>query len=410
MSFKIEKPVTVPARGGINLQQPVEKLNLAVQSLGRVQGDPMQSAVRLGEMFDAGLLRYDATGLLIPGPAVGGSGASALTFKNHIINGDYRWWQRGTSAGTATGVRYLADRWQLSSSGDTLSSNRQVFDIGQTAVPGNPIFFQRISVDAVVADPLSYAVYIQRIENVRRFAGKRLTISWWAKALAPREMSLEWILYYGTGGAPSENLIAPKKHSVTTSWQKFTQTVIIPSMVGKAHDGGNSSLLVHFWLASGSDPAFQVRNAGLGNATGIIDIACVQVEEGSVATPFEFLPPDVTLAQCQRYYEKSYNVNDNPGTVTTSGSVSTIALGLPVAVYAGCINVGFCVKKRASPALTFYSPQTGASGVIRDGANAVDVAPSAVFFGENGFAVQAVNAAANNQYVFRAHYTADADL
>lgn len=67
MTFKIDKPALLPARGGINLQSPVEKLNLAVNMLARVGGDPLQSAVRLGELTDVGLLKRDEEGNLIVG-------------------------------------------------------------------------------------------------------------------------------------------------------------------------------------------------------------------------------------------------------------------------------------------------------------------------------------------------------
>lgn len=67
MTFKIDKPALLPARGGLNLQQPVEKLNLAVNMLARVSGDPLQSAVRLGELTEAGLLKRDEQGNLVVG-------------------------------------------------------------------------------------------------------------------------------------------------------------------------------------------------------------------------------------------------------------------------------------------------------------------------------------------------------
>lgn len=65
MTFKINKPALLPARG-VNLIQPVEKLNLAMQMLLRV-GDPLQSAVRLGELTETGLLKRDADGNLVVG-------------------------------------------------------------------------------------------------------------------------------------------------------------------------------------------------------------------------------------------------------------------------------------------------------------------------------------------------------
>lgn len=306
MTFKIEKPSLLPARGGLNLQAPVEKLNMAMNLLGRI-GDPMQSAVRLGELIDAGVLQYNANGVLVAGRAFGDDPLGGMSFKNYLINGHHRWWQRGTSVSSFTnGQRYCADRWAFASALNNISTNRQAFDMGQTDVPGNPVFFQRCSIDTVDAGATAYTVYFQRIENLRRFANKQITISWYAKTVTgAREMSLELILNYGSGGSATENIYADRKYQLTTSWQRFSRTVTMPSMLGKVHNMGDSCLLIHFWFAAGSDANFQLRSGGMTNAsTGFVDIACLQVEDGDTVTDFEFLPDAISLIQCQRFFRR----------------------------------------------------------------------------------------------------------
>lgn len=409
MTFKIHKPALAPARG-TSFKDPVEKLNMATQLLLRTAGDPMQSAVRLGELFDAGLLRYDASGLLVPGPAVGGSADDALTFKNYIINGDHRWWQRGTVAGTLVSTRLLSDRFVFASNGNALSSNRQTFDLGQTAVPGSPIFFQRVSIDSVSGISNAYSVYFQRIENLRRFAGKTVTFSWYAKALAPREMSLELILSYGSGGSASDSVNAPTKYALTTEWKRFSQTVTIPSMVGKVHNMADSFMIAHFWLAAGPDASYQLRSAGLGNTAGIIDIACIQMEDGDHATDFEFLPDPISLAMCQRYFEKSYNIETALGAITSVGISHTFATGLASNTHLAGSVVGFAVRKRAVPALTLYSPETGTAGKGRSYTHAADVDVAVTAY-ENGFRWNSVTAtAAASDYNLGVQWVADAEL
>ena len=53
MSFKINKPALTPPRGA-DLFKPVELLHSAVGMLARVVGDPLQSAVRVGELHPLG--------------------------------------------------------------------------------------------------------------------------------------------------------------------------------------------------------------------------------------------------------------------------------------------------------------------------------------------------------------------
>jgi hypothetical protein len=65
--------------------------------------------------------------------------ASDIGFKNYLINGCFRFWQRAISQ-TANGYG-SADRWVVSNAGTTKTATRQPFSLGQTEVPGNPEFF-----------------------------------------------------------------------------------------------------------------------------------------------------------------------------------------------------------------------------------------------------------------------------
>lgn len=405
MTFQISKPAIVPARG--NLQQPVEKLNFAMQMLTRQSSDPLQSAVRVGELVDLGLLQFSPTGVLIPGPALSGDALATATFKNYLHNGDHRWAQRGDVWPTySSGSVYPADRWRFASALNTLSANRQAFPMGQTDVPGNPTFFQRLSIDTASGGSTAYTVYFHRMENLRRFAGKKVTMSWYAKANAPREMSLEYILSYGTGGSATENIFAPKKHQLTTSWQRFTQTTVMPSMAGKTHNHNDSHLNAHFWLAAGSDASFQARSGGLGNTTGIIDIACLQLEDGDAATEFDFLPDAITRLQCQRFFETSYTDGITPGTASSpQGRVSLYIAGSATGLL-GQRDVRFKVSKRAAAAVTVYNDFNGSAGNVGqdDGSN---VAATVLGLGTEGFYLQWSNTA--SRYGASFHFTADAE-
>lgn len=82
----------------------------------------------------------------------------------------------------------------------------------------------------------------------------------------------------------------------------------------------------------------------------------VQLEVGTLATAFELLPFSVELANCQRYWESSYEYGTPIGTVTTAGvrdhyGVSDSALNVVA-------FIPFKVTKRVAPAVTAYS-QTG---------------------------------------------------
>lgn len=133
-------------------------------------------------------------------------------------------------------------------------------------------------------------------------------------------------------------------------------------------------------------------------------ITGVQLEQGSVATKFEQVLLAGQLEKCLRYYEKSYNLVVNPGTVSEFGKQYYIAPTTAIRP-----SVSFSVRKRGQPTLTYYSPFSGASGNFRNESAGADQASQSVTVGETGFvAEKTTSGTAGNAYTF--HWTADAEL
>jgi hypothetical protein len=220
--------------------------------------------------------------------------------RNAIINGNFDHWQRGTSF---TNSEYGADRWFNNRLGTTHTVTRQAFTLGQTDVPGEPTYFYRAVVSSV-AGAGNYSFLIQFIEDVRTFAGQQVTISFWAKADATKNIAVELVQGFGSGGSPSAavNSIGTTKVSIGTTFQKVTVTATVPSISGKTlGTNTNSSLGLFIWFDAGSN--FNSRTDSLGQQSGTFEIAQVQLEPGPVATPFERRPIGTELALCQRYYD-----------------------------------------------------------------------------------------------------------
>ena len=255
----------------------------------------------------------------------------AFMFRNKLINGNFDVWQRGTSQ-TSNGYG-SADRWLCSSSGSTKTASQQAFDLGQTDVPNNPKYFMRHVVSSV-AGASNYATLQQKIEGVETLAGKTATLGFWAKADASKNIAVEFAQYFGSGGSPSASVIGVDAQLValTTSWAKYTITVDIPSISGKTlGTGGDDYLQFLFWFDSGSD--FNARSASLGQQSGTFDIAQVQIEEGTAATPFEMRPYGMELSLCQRYYLHQMAANAT-GVATASGQAARCGtqVNFPVAL------------------------------------------------------------------------------
>jgi hypothetical protein len=263
--------------------------------------------------------------------------------RNAIINGNFDIWQRGTSFASPSDAAYTADRWavRFNNTGATRTLSRQSFALGQTDVPGEPTYFMRFA-QSVAGSGGTFTQLDQRIESVRTFAGQQVTISFWAKAAASTTMpSVAFQQLFGTGGSPSSlnQTTAGSSLALTTTWQKFSYQVTLPSISGKTlGTDNNDALIAVFFMPL--------------NATFTIDIAQVQVEPGPVATPFERRPIGTELALCQRYYE--------------AGSVSFCwNAGTPTDIK---VTRAFVVTKRAAPTIS----GTGILGTFTSATGTVD--------------------------------------
>ncbi len=239
--------------------------------------------------------------------------------KNKIINGDMRFWQRGTSFSLSTGVvTYTADRFVAYVDGTvTCTASQQSFTAGTAPVSGyESQYFLRTNTTSQSGGSGTY--HGQRIEDVRTFAGQTITFSLWAKADSARTYTLYLAQNFGSGGSASVNT-ATQNISVTTSWQRFSYTVTLGSISGKTIGTGSS---LEAWIY------------GQANTANTLDTWGWQVEPGSVATAFQTATGTIQgeLAACQRYYVLLGNTLNQPMAIgyNYSGTLAIFGIHLPV--------------------------------------------------------------------------------
>tara|TARA_R110000824_G_C15174524_1_gene673206 strand:- start:43 stop:1749 length:1707 start_codon:yes stop_codon:yes gene_type:complete len=243
---------------------------------------------------------------------------SVLPVPNAIINGNFDIWQRATSQ-TASGYG-SDDRWHNALVGSTQVVSRQAFTLGQTDVPNNPKYYSRTVVTSV-AGVGNYVAKNQRIEGVEAFAGTTATLSFWAKADASKNIVVELVQVFGTGGSPSAIVtVAPTTVALTTSWVKYTVSVAVPSIASKVlGTNGNDYLQLLLWMDAGSD--LNARTNSLGQQSGTFEFSQVQMEAGAVASTFYPRSVGEELALCQRY---CYVVKNKQGSASSiSSSITT---------------------------------------------------------------------------------------
>jgi hypothetical protein len=230
--------------------------------------------------------------------------------RNAVINGGFDIWQRGTSF---TGYVYTADRWQTGWDITPTSAtwSQQTFTPGSAPAAGNEAqFFLRMTTATVGSN--TNITISNKVEDVRTLAGQTVTLSFWAKSDSSRTMIAYLGQTFGSGGS-SAVFASPINTTVGSTWTRYSGTVNLGSMSGKT-------------IGAGSFLEVQIR---LNTANGAsLDIWGVQLEAGSVATPFVRAGGTLQgeLAACQRYYQRIVS-GANFGWMRTSGNaLSTSAM------------------------------------------------------------------------------------
>jgi hypothetical protein len=216
------------------------------------------------------------------------------TGKNKVINGDFGIWQRGTSFTNPTDNTYVCDRFKQNGNGSGFTKiwSRQAFTPGTAPVAGyeSPFFFRfNQTVAGTGGTNNNIAIYVH--EDVRTFAGQTVTLSFWAKADASRVLNL----YYGqefNNSGTGDQYPYISSPTLTTSWTRYTFTFTVASISGKT-------------IGTGFTGNFQLVFNAANNITQTIDLWGIQLEAGSVATPFttNTANPQAELAACQRYFQ-----------------------------------------------------------------------------------------------------------
>jgi hypothetical protein len=232
----------------------------------------------------------------------GGAVAGVTAGKNAVINGGFDIWQRGTTSAGSASSPYTADRWQLSRSGDSGATvTRQV--TGDTT---NLPFIQysaRIQRNSGNTS-LNLIYFSETLETVNSipYAGRTITLSFYAKKganFSAAASDIQTVISSGTGtdqnivsGFTGQTNVITGVQTLTTTWQRFTLTGTVASTA--------TQLAIIFYYGP----------SGTAGANDWFEITGVQLEVGSVATPFSRAGGTIQgeLAACQRYFQ-AFNRN-----------------------------------------------------------------------------------------------------
>lgn len=309
--------------------------------------------------------------------------ASPFVLKNRIINGDMRIDQRnaGASLTITANPQYTLDRWfagvslsskisvQQSSTVPTGFTNSMLVTSLAATTPGtNDVYYIAQSIEGYNVADLDFG----------KATAKTITISFWVRS------SLT-----GTFGAvllnASSNRSFPFNYTISTAntWTQITQT-IAGDTTGTWLTDNSTGFQLRFGLGAGSTYQGVAGSWGTTNAvttttaTTIVAtngatwyVTGVQLEIGSTATPFERRLYNQELANCQRYFQKSYAQGTAVGTNTATGCATIREYG--TSVYLPNFQRSLIVTMRGSPTITWYTTGgTAGSVTVGGGTNTIN--------------------------------------
>jgi hypothetical protein len=214
---------------------------------------------------------------------VGTSVMGSSFLRNRIINGNMAVDQRNTGAAqtitAAAALAYTVDRWYAYSTGANVTGQRV------QGASANQYRYQFTGAASVTA--IGFAQRIEAI-NSADLAGSTATLS--VDISNSLLTTVTWTAYYanttdtfGTLASPTVTSIATGSFTVTSTVTRYNAQISIPS-------AATTGLQIVFTVGAQTSGAWVIGN--------------VQLEPGSVATPFERPLYSKQLADCQRYYQK----------------------------------------------------------------------------------------------------------
>lgn len=298
---------------------------------------------------------------------------------NPVVNGNMSVHQRVNTVPVPNAtVTYTLDQWVAFQDGNaTINVSQQPIPFGETAflpevTPPNFLRWAQTTTGAGATN----TQLVQRIENARLYAGLPIAVSFRARNSIPGATLTVNTSQTATGAVTTPDQV----YNLTTSWQKYIYNTTVGNLI----------------TALSAASCFNVRFRPQFNLIQNLDITNVQLDRGNIAAPFKFEDLGTTLRRCQRYFEKSYDLNTALGTATYNG-VTQATLGGAGAITKNLVNIPFKISKRIAPTAintVFYNP-AGAGNVARNDTKAtLATATIANPSGENGLAVSVTGLAA----------------
>ena len=278
--------------------------------------------------------------------------------RNRLINGDFRVAQRGTSfvAGANNDDTYNLDRWTL------LSDGNDIVDVTQANVAPTAGLFS-IGLDVETVNKKFGIIQIIEQRNIVGMFNQPVTLSFSARTSGSSIGNLKAVILSWNSTADtvtSDVVSAWGADGVTPTWATNWTAENTPQNLAPSNTWTRYSITATLDTASTNNVAVFIWCDDMTTTLGdFLYITDVQLEVGSLATPFERKLMNAVVDECQRYYMK-WVVSSNNG---------RIAMGIA----SGTGDSAFLLPFKVQPRIILGTATVGGSLKISDTVTAFTV-------------------------------------
>jgi hypothetical protein len=316
---------------------------------GTIEGPNVTADGRLGLGVSNPVQALEVAGNMIVNGTVS---SQSTTFRNVLYNGDMRINQRGisttvgspSSMGTSSSG-YALDRWLCFRGSYAGGANVSQGTMTSVDLPyQNDGLVNFLRVGRAVGDTSTNAIIVVNALETKdsiRLAGKYVTMSFYYRTGAAFAGNFQPVIATSTGTDQNYSTAwagsvvqSPPVLPASAAWTKYSFSAQVPLNATQV------AAYVQYYPSTAT-----------AVANDYFDITGVQLEKGTLATPFEVRPYAVELQLCQRYYYTAY--------------LQTVLATYGSAAYANFIY--YKVPMRTNPVPTFttnnFYPTAGGSAV-----------------------------------------------
>lgn len=258
----------------------------------------------------------------------GGGPVTVISNIDNIVrNPQFTFWTNTTDfpnigLGSVTLDDFICDDWYFQNNDATaiIEISRQAFGLGQVTVPGSPVYYLNYACTVAGSTQTSNQL-MQPYASTQTFSGLSVFVSIWLSGDEGKEVEVNLVQFFGTGGSPSAQVTTPViTATLTDTMTQYIGIVTLPSVSGKT-------------LGTNGDDSLQVKVVFPFNDTANINVSTVQIQQTDQNLNYPYRSQDEEFKRLNKDISQAvfttgdFKMSLNPNTPTGWASCNDGTIG-----------------------------------------------------------------------------------